>query len=174
MTDEFKELFESGQATEVVDSPAPLHQRKGPSVYLLQQERPLTRNIIELTAKGYKPKEVAERLGVTTSTVNNTLRQPFVNEKMPAEIRRTMGADEEVVEILRGNIAKAVQVLVDIALDSNVKESSRIAAANSLLDRKYGKPNQPVNRGTDIDLNSLSDEELMRLIPETNGTGNNK
>lgn len=172
MTDEFKELFESGQATEVVDSPAPLHQRKGPSVYLLQQERPLTRNIIELTAKGYKPKEVAERLGVTTSTVNNTLRQPFVNEKMPAEIRRAMGADEEVVEVIKENIAAAVRVLVDIAKDENEKASSRIAAANSLLDRRYGKPNQPINSGTGIDLGTLTDKDLVNMLPSTDSTGN--
>lgn len=154
------------------DSPAPLWNRKGPNV-MLQQERPIMRMAVELTAKGYKPDEIAARLNVTRGTVINWLRQPSINEKVPGEIRRVMGADEEVVEIIKDNVAKAVQALCDIALDPDEKASSRIAAANSLLDRRYGKPNQPINRGTDVDLNTLSDEELLQMHT-TSHTSNTK
>jgi hypothetical protein len=57
-------------------------------------------------------------------------------------------------------------------------EAARVAAANSLLDRAYGKPTQPVAANIAVrdarKIDELSDAELHQIIIEgraTNGTG---
>jgi hypothetical protein len=45
-------------------------------------------------------------------------------------------------------------------------ESARVAAANCLLDRGYGKPVQQVETGSPGDFASMSDEELDAAIAE--------
>ncbi len=184
--DEFGELFESpiqslkttaseaanlspGKAklSEVVGDAPTLANRKAP-YYHVQQEKPHHRVFLELAAKGYTVKEIGEMTGFTPVCVNNILRQPHTQQFLVNEIRDIYSVDEEVVTVIKDNIVDIVKGLVNVA-KSGVNESARIAAANSLLDRRYGKPNQPINRGTDVDLNKLSDEELAAMLP-TQGT----
>ena len=43
--------------------------------------------------------------------------------------------------------------------------AARVAAANSLLDRGYGKPTQPISQTlTKIDPGTMSDEELAAIV----------
>jgi len=145
------------------DAPA-LANRKAP-FYHVQQEKPHHRVFLELSAKGYTVKEIAEMTGFTAVCVNNILRQPHTQQFLVNEIRDIYSVDEEVVTVIKNNAVAAVETLATIVKDEKAKGSDRIAAANALLDRRYGKPNQPINRGTDVDLNKLSDEELAAMLP---------
>jgi len=154
--------------TEVYDPP-PLTNAK-PPFYHNQRETPAHRAMLHLAAKGYTVKEIAERIGRTPVCVNNILRQPMLQSTLVNEIRRVQGEDEQVVEVIKSNVVNAVQVLANIVRDDKAKGSDRIAAANALLERRYGKANQPINRGTDVDLNSLSDSDLAAMLPTTSST----
>ena len=50
-------------------------------------------------------------------------------------------------ELCQASTKDAVRVLRDIMLDEKAKKSDRIAAANSLLDRGYGRPGQSADYG---------------------------
>ena len=49
--------------------------------------------------------------------------------------------------------------------DQKAPPAARVAAANSLLDRGYGKPTQPISQTlTKIDPSTMSDEELAAIV----------
>jgi Family of unknown function (DUF5681) len=50
----------------------------------------------------------------------------------------------EVRELARAHTASALNALVEIAKNKKAPPAARIAAANSILDRGYGKPAQLV------------------------------
>jgi phage terminase small subunit len=68
-------------------------------------------------------------------------------------------------ELARQHTAAALGVLVDVAKQSE-SDSARVAAANAILDRGYGKPSQAVKHTGAIgtyDLKNLTDEQLDHL-----------
>ena len=51
--------------------------------------------------------------------------------------------------------------------DEKVAPAARVAAANALLDRGYGKPIQPISQTvTKVDPSTLSDEELAAIVSQ--------
>jgi hypothetical protein len=51
--------------------------------------------------------------------------------------------------------------------DTKAPSAARVAAANALLDRGYGKPTQPISQTlTKVDPSSLSDEELAAIVAQ--------
>ena len=155
--------------TQLLGDAAPLKNRKDP-YYEVKHERTHHRVFLELAAKGYTVKEIAEQTGFSPVCVNNVLRQQHSQQLLVNEIRDIHSVDEQVVTVIKENAVFAVQTLANIVKNEDAKGSDRIAAANALLDRRYGKPNQPINRGTDVDLIKLTDAELAAMLP-TNGTG---
>jgi hypothetical protein len=149
--------------------PPPLFNRKLP-YYENKQERPAHRVMLELAARGYNVKEVAEMTGYSEVCVNNILRQPPLQKTLVEEIRKHVSVDEEVVKIIKDNVKVAVQTLAGIMTsdEPNVRTADKIAAAQELLSRRYGKCNQPINRGTDVDLNKLSDQDLAQMMAGAN------
>lgn len=167
---------EAGKVGFTVDSPGsggfgPPPIRAKPPGCLLQEEKPTHRIALELAAKGFTIKEIAEITGFTLPAVGNWLKQPNAVVTLANEVRRIHGEDEQVVQIIRENVIHAVNTLAGITKDPKAKGSDRIAAANALLERRYGKANQPINRNTDVDLNKLSDDDLVKMLPtESTGT----
>lgn len=153
----------------VLSSPPLLHNHKAP-YHVNQKERPAHRLMLELAAKGYNNKEIAETVGKSAVNVNNALRQPHSQQTLVNAIRERVSADEQVVEVIRTNVVKAVETLAEIMDDGDAKNSDRIAAAEALLNRRYGKPNQPINSGGTVDLNHLSDEALAKMLPTNTET----
>jgi len=85
-----------------------------------------------------------------------------------------MTEDQRVAKIIKDNVADAVQTLADITKDKDAKKSDRIAAAEALLNRRYGRPNQPVNKNDGVDLNTLSIAEVAAELPQTEQTATNR
>jgi hypothetical protein len=53
--------------------------------------------------------------------------------------------------------SKAVKVLATIMEDKDQAGAARVAAANAILDRGYGKPTQAVNHGGNVTVRPLAD-----------------
>lgn len=170
--DELNQPFEVPLAEAKLGGATPLANRKGPH-YTVQQEKPHHRVFLELAAKGYTVREIASQCGFTEVCVNNILRQPHSQQTLVNTIRENFGVDDEVVEIIKNNVKASVQLYESILNDPKKDIKDRMEAAERFMNRRYGKPNQPFSKGSSVDLNNLSDEELAAMLP-TSGTGTNK
>ena len=142
--------------------------------YLRKKEMPSHRLMAELAARGYQANEIAEIVGRHKVTVADVLKQPHGQQFIADEVRRVASEDERVVTVIKDNVVRAVEALAEIVSSETVKASDRIAAANALLDRRYGKAAQPISRNSGVNLDDLSDADLAEMARETSSTGTNK
>ena len=71
----------------------------------------------------------------------------------------------DVQELARERSPDAINTLAAIMDDQKAPPAARVAAANALLDRGYGKPTQPISQTlTKIDPCTMSDEELAAIV----------
>src|SRR5215510_16343942 len=71
----------------------------------------------------------------------------------------------DVQELARQQSPEAINTLAAIMQNDKAPPAARVAAANSLLDRGYGKPAQPISQTlTKIDPSTMSDAELAAII----------
>ena len=78
----------------------------------------------------------------------------------------------DVQELARERSPDAINTLAAIMDDQKAAPAAKVAAANSLLDRGYGKPTQPISQPlAKVDPSSISDEELAAIA--INGTSVN-
>src|SRR5262245_7462188 len=71
----------------------------------------------------------------------------------------------DVQELARQQSREAIDTLVAIMQNDTAPPAARVAAANSLLDRGYGKPAQPISQTlTQIDPSTMSDAELAAIV----------
>lgn len=158
-------------AVEVTYKAPKLHNFDAP-FHVNKKETPTQRAILEVAAKGgYTNREIAKMFGRTPVNVNNIIRQPHSQEFLANEIRRINGEDETVVQVIKENVVAAVTTLAGIMNDVKARNADRIAAAEKLLERRYGKANQPINRASGVNLDELSDEDLLKMLPGTSSTG---
>lgn len=113
-----------------------------PAHHLLQREHPTHRMIVFLKAQCLSNREIGERLGHKEDTVSNVLRQPWARARLLKEIEQT-GRDG-IQELLKGAAPDCIMTLIDIARDEKARNSDRVSAANSIVDRFLGKPTQRV------------------------------
>src|SRR5262245_55919703 len=60
---------------------------------------------------------------------------------------------------------QAIETLQDIMHNNKAPAAARVAAANSLLDRGYGRPSQTINQSmTHTELEGMSEAELKAFI----------
>src|SRR5687767_9307725 len=75
-------------------------------------------------------------------------------------------ATAEVKELARQYTGNALSTLADIMGDEDQPAAARVSAANTLLDRAYGKPTQPIG-GDEASpirhVHELSDEALAAI-----------
>nr|WP_275183828.1 hypothetical protein [Bradyrhizobium sp. CSA112] len=76
----------------------------------------------------------------------------------------------EIRSAARSHTEAALNCLVGIMGQTDAPPSARVAAANSILDRGWGKPAQPIENGEDGPLELLHRIERVIVRPEnTNG-----
>lgn len=80
-----------------------------------------------------------------------------------------MNRDKAIDEIARGHGARAIEVLTEVMDDWSAEDRDRIRAAEAVLDRGYGKPNQaiisvPASRQQQALLAGMSDAQLVAII----------
>lgn len=118
---------------------------------LVNTSNPKLEIVANLLACGKTRKEISETLGISYSNAVNISAQPYVKKRVQ-ELLRVHGGS--VVEnLLKSQLAQSVEVVIEIRDDPNEKGSTRLQAANSLLDRILGKPTQHIKteKVTDID-----------------------
>jgi hypothetical protein len=69
----------------------------------------------------------------------------------------------EIKSLARAHTESAVRVLAGIMNEPQSSDSARVAAANSLLDRGWGKPAQAITGGDDDD-KPVTIQTVERLI----------
>lgn len=156
---------EASQGPIQILNPTPklLFNRTVPT-FIAKKELPHQRAALEMAAKGFTAKEISRVLGVTPVTIQNALLQPNAQEDLVKEIHRIHSEDQRVVEVIKQSVVKAIQKVAEILDDPKAKASEKIAAANLILERRYGKANTPINRNTDVDLNNIPDSELSKHL----------
>ena len=71
----------------------------------------------------------------------------------------------EVQALAREYSEEAISALRDIIRDKKAPPAARCVAANSILDRGYGRPSQTINQGlVDKPVDQMTDAELMARL----------
>lgn len=135
-----------------------LHGRLDPQ-YTVQHEKPEHRLMVMLKSAGYSNKEIADQMGYSSVQVGYIMKQEWAAKMLLERIHNT---GDSAMKILQDAAAEAAQRLVEIARTATNLEVKR-KANNDILDRKYGKPNQPHSMTTKA-ANELTDEELSKHL----------
>lgn len=122
-------------------NPNALYNVKKPNLAIIH-EKPEHRIALYLKASGKSNKEIAQRMGWTDAWVSQLMRQPWAQERLVEEIRAA--GQDEISSILKGAAADSVFTLIEVRDSATSKGSDKVTAANSLLDRFFGKPTQRV------------------------------
>ena len=70
----------------------------------------------------------------------------------------------DVQQLARQKSPEAINTLSNIMHDEKAPPAARVAAANALLDRGYGKPTQPISQTVaKVDPSTITDEELAAI-----------
>lgn len=133
--------------------------------YLLQKERPVHRLMATLIARGCTDTEIAAALGVTRHTVMAARKQPWMKELI---LNLVHSAGDDAMKRLHDAATRAAEILIDSLEDESMNHETKRKTCNDILDRRFGKPNQPVTHKRD--LNALTDAELAAMLPETDKT----
>jgi len=77
-------------------------------------------------------------------------------------------AKRELMSMAEDHAEAALQTLVDIAGNKDEAAAARVSAANSILDRAYGRPAQGVN----LDATISTSDPLSTLLEKVAAAGN--
>lgn len=69
----------------------------------------------------------------------------------------------EVVEAARALTQDALDTLAEVMRDKDAGPSARVSAAQTILDRAWGKPTQPIDANINV-LDRLSEQDAMVAI----------
>jgi CRP-like cAMP-binding protein len=105
---------------------------------LRDHEQPHHRVAVLLKAQGLSTNEIAETLGYTASTISVILRQPWARKLLTELIMRHGRAGIE--RLLEAELIPSILTLVEVRDSPTAPPSTRVAAADKLLDRFLGKP----------------------------------
>lgn len=131
--------------------------------YTLKSERPEHRIVIMMTAAGMSTKEIAQSTGMTPQAVMYIKKQPWAVQQVLEEIEKA--GREPVVQLLKTAAMDAAQRLIDIAENAENLETKR-KANNDILDRVFGKPNQPVTNNVVVDPTKMTEAEIDQKLNE--------
>ena len=142
------------------NEPRPLFNGREPA-YTLQAERPVHRAIVFLAAQGLSYVEIAQQLGMSPPAVGYIVKQPWAEEEILKQIHQNGGEAVEIV--LKQQALPSVMKLIELRDSEEVAAEVQRKSANDLLDRIFGKPNQPVTHRQE-DLAEMSDAELQAIV----------
>ena len=142
------------------EEPRPMFNGREPQ-YVLQSERAVHRAIIFLAAQGLSYVEIAEQLGITNTTVGYVVKQPWAEKEILETIHKNGG--DAVATVLSQQALPSVMKLIELRDSEKVAAEVQRKSANDLLDRIFGRPNQPVTHRQE-DLDAMTDAELQQIV----------
>ena len=119
---------------------------------------------IKATQPGLTNREIGARVGLHEVTVAYLMRQPYMELAIMEEIKK---AFDPALQLLQNETFSAAQRLIEISRTAENEETKR-KANNDILDRKYGKPNQPMSM-VKKEANQYTDQELVDMINKAQG-----
>lgn len=162
-----KEAMESGKVEEPKPEVRPFYGSEGKDPqYLLKEEKPHHRHLLNLAAAGATRKEIVEETGFSPFTVAYTLKQDWARKAIAEEMQQAVR--QTVMTELKGAAMIAVKTLIEAAdLDSvkvpKARIESRIKAADSILNR-LGIIAPTVVKHEHKDVTEMSDGELEEVL----------
>lgn len=163
------------------DSGRNLAGKSSPNIQIAS-EKPEHRIMVYLKAQGYTNREIAQATGYTEAWISQITRQGWFKERLTAEIREA-GLDP-VKAFLSAEALPSLEVLTAIRDNENAPAASRITAANSVLDRVFGKPTQHIETESTVNVRNAkasadaleeelkSIDEQLRIRGQRTSTGN--
>ena len=131
--DQTKAVYEASDLKFVGDT-------RQPTIEILK-ERPEHRIIVYLKAQGKSNTEIAAITGYTKPWLTQVCQQPWFKMQL-TQLLHEKGGDM-VQNFLEGQVMNTLETLVEIR-DNGDKDATRLAAANAILDRAFGKPTQHI------------------------------
>lgn len=130
----------------------------------LKGDQPMHILMCYLMASGKTTAEIAAQTGYTQAGVRIIQKQPRFRKRF-LEITKEGGA-EAVEAFVKGESMCSLEVLVEVRDNKENLASTRIQAANALLDRALGKPAVFVKTESSLNLNSATatKEDLERQL----------
>ncbi len=135
----------------------PRHGWKKPPI-VLQQEKFEHRCVAYLKAEGKSNEEIAQITGYSDTRVGYLVKQPWM-EPFILELIASRGG-KKVEEFIEDHVMPALETITGIMLDEEAARRDRISCANAILDRKYGKPNQPMSYRESKPVDQMTLEEV--------------
>ena len=123
-------------------------------MYVLTEEKPVHITMAYMMAAGRTRKEVAEATGFTPAQVTMVSKQPFFKKRLK-EITEAAGKDM-VKQFLEGEVMPSLELLCEVRDNSEERGSTRVIAANSILDRFMGKPTIHVDSKTNLNIQTAA------------------
>lgn len=130
--------------------------------FRLKREQLHHRMFAIMKAQGFSITEIAEQTGYSPATIHITLAQPWVQEMVLEELNRA--GRKKIDELLDAQVIPSLQKIISIRDNPDAPIREQRCAANDILDRVFGKPNQPMSFKHERDLSKLSDDELKQII----------
>lgn len=131
----------------------------GEPAYVNKREQFHHRTIAFLKAEGRTNIEIAEALHMSPVTINYLVKQPHISQQILELIHRQ---GDKTLETLHNASLEAAEKLIEIMQEAENVETKR-KACNDILDRRYGKPNQPIAL-KNLSPDQMSDEELAKFL----------
>lgn len=178
--------LDGGSAARLVEDPArgceltgspsddikPLHGKERTGYYKLGREQLHHREMAMLKAQGFDAVEIADKMGYTKQTVRYTLAQPWMQQLVLEEIVKAGRVG--VRELLQAEVIPSIEKLVSVRDSDVASPDVQRKAANDILDRVFGKPNQPIShRDETKDLTQMTDAEIAEELKKLKTTASN-
>lgn len=156
--------LEQNQGGRALSTPPPLKGTRQP-YYLNQTEKAYHRTVAFLVAEGLTDVEIAEQVNKSVVTIANLRKQTYIEQQVLALIH---GRGDAAIDKLHRAAEEAADALIDNLRQAQGKESLEVVrrTANDILDRKYGKPNQPTTTTIKKQVEEMTIADIDQRISE--------
>lgn len=118
--------------------------------------------LVHLAASGLTNNAIAKELEMTPSRISIILTQPEIKNKI-RKVQDTLWGENATARFEK-LIPAAIDTLEDITKNKQEKSSTRVSAANSLLDRALGKPQQTIDVTGNLLGEVVSKLDKLRIV----------
>lgn len=128
--------------------------------------KPKQRLAAGLWALGVSNSDIARRLSISVADLSSWLEQKNFQDLADKYIAESCRSSFD--DIFKGAVGDAISVITEVMLDPEERASSRLKAAEQVLDRALGKPEQKTTVETNLLAEFVSKVESLRNshIPE--------
>lgn len=144
-----------------------LDQKALPALTIME-EKPWHRTLMYLIAAGRTRNEIAASMSISTSSIAQVTRQPWFITALK-EVTDAAGKDL-VKAFVEGEVIPSLELLRTVRDNPDARDTNRISAANSILDRALGKPMVHVESKTNLNIHTAAEsvDEVERELAKLN------